>query len=363
MGIELKLSDRELPASPAFIRFLDHVLSGKPAVGFEVWPDQLSEELMPERPEEHRLLTEAAERVMRHASGRARVARAYTLFVALLTGDMHALSDLQSRFRFINIIGVPRTGGSYLTAEIYRALGVNPHEVPGALAHDSFPEAGPFVLGPGFNSWAVTLKTTAEYLTMVELFFAGSGGHSGKIIVPKKLTQAVYAAGLFRHVFGPESDYVLTVRHPTAACVSTYEKSGGLPEDGRFRGRSNIERWCRRDLENAGWEDHRLDSMDYFDAYLRYWELYHLRVATAGLSACSKLRIVPYGAANMHSIAQQYHDAYGSGLRASGFQISATAKRRHPDWVERARPSLQRVQAAWSVVGLAFPANEIAQCE
>ena len=360
MGIELKLSDRELPASPAFIRFLDRVQSG--AAGFEVWPDQLSEQLLPERPDEQQL-AEAAGRVMSTTSGRERVARAYSLFAALLTGDTRSLSALQSRFHFINIIGVPRTGGSYLTAEIYRALGLNPHEVPGAIAHDGFPEAGPFVLGPGYNSWVATLKTTAEYLTMVEIFFASSGRRSGKVVVPKKLTQGTYAAGLFRHALGPESDYVLTVRHPAAACVSTYEKSGGLPEDGRFRMRSNIERWLGRDLLYAGWQKNQLEVMDYFDAYLRYWELYHLQVATTGWSGCRRLRIVPYGAAEMRSLAQQYHENCGSTLRASAFQASDRAQRRHPDWIERSRGALERVRSAWSVVGLLFPAAEIAQCE
>jgi hypothetical protein len=362
MGIEFKLSDRELPASPAFIRFLDGALSGKDPAP-EVWPDQLSEQLAQGKAEEPKLVAEAADRVMRDAVGRECVARAYTLFVALLTGDTDSFATFGSRFHFISVIGVPRTGGSYLTAELYRSLGIDPYQVPGALAHDSFPEAGPFELARGFNSWTVTLKTTAEYLAMVEMFFEDRGKHLGKTVVPKKLTQGVYAAGLFGRVFGPESDCVLTIRHPAAACVSTYEKSGGLPEDGRLRVRSNIERWCRRDLQHAGWDEGQLETMDYFEAYLRYWELYHLLVATAGLSRPCKLRVVPYGAAHMQSLAQQYHDAHGSPAHPSIFQGSDRAKQRHPDWVEKARPALERVRSAWSAVGLVFPADEIARCE
>jgi hypothetical protein len=42
----------------------------------------------------------------------------------------------------------------------------------------------------------------AEYLTMVEIFFADQKQYSGKIVVPKKLTQSIYAGGFFHRVLG-----------------------------------------------------------------------------------------------------------------------------------------------------------------
>ncbi len=361
MGIEFKLSDRELPASPAFIRFLDRMLSGRDSLR-EAWPDQISEQLTQGTGDEKALAAEAAERVMQDPLGRSCVARAYTLLVALLTGDTESVAAIQSKFRFINVVGIPRTGGSYLTAELYRSLAIDPHAVPGALAHDGFPEAGPFELTRGVNSWIVTLKTTAEYLTMVELFFGDRRRHSGKVIVPKKLPQSVYAPGLYQCVLGPDSDYVFTVRHPVAACVSTYEKSGGLPADGRLRVRSNIEGWIRRDLEQDGRSADQIGAMDYFDAYLRYWERYHLLVVAAGLSRCRRLRVIPYCSSSLESVAQQYHDIHGSGSRSSVFHVSDGAKLRHPDWLERAQPALQRVHQAWHAAGLAFPLDQIGEC-
>lgn len=361
MGIEFKLSDRELPVSPPFITFLADTLAGGRSDP-EFWPDQTSEALVRGEAGESQRIAEAADRVMQDARGRSLVARAYTLLVALLTGDLEPFAALHSRFRFINVIGIPRTGGSYLTAELYRSVGLAPERVPSALAHDSFPEAAPFELAAGVNSWIVTLKTTAEYLTMVETFFADRVAQVGGIVVPKKLTKGLYAAAFFQRVFGPESTYILTVRHPVAACVSTYEKSGGLPEDGRLTVRSNIEEWCRRDLQHTGCGPERVRTMNYFDAYLRYWEQYHMLVTTAGLSAATNLRVVGYKAANLQSIAQHYHDLHKSGRHASPFQVSDTAKDRHPDWVERARAAIERVHAAWRVVGLEFPVDEILEC-
>src|SRR5579863_10554363 len=113
MGIEVRLTDRELPASPAFVRFLAQALS-RTAIEHQGWPDQVSEELAHADPAQLSLTLEAAEQVMRR--GRELVARAYSLFAALLTGNLDPLAAFHSRFRFVTVTGIPRTGGSYLTA-------------------------------------------------------------------------------------------------------------------------------------------------------------------------------------------------------------------------------------------------------
>ena len=146
------------------------------------------------------------------STGRELIARAYGLLYSLLAGELVPLHQLQARFHFIGIVGIPRTGGSYLTAELFRALGMAPEHVPNALAHDSFPEVGPFDLQPGTNSWMLSMKTLAEYLTMVELFFSDHKPHFGRIVVPKKLTNSVYAGGLFHRVLGEDMEIVLTIR-------------------------------------------------------------------------------------------------------------------------------------------------------
>ena len=360
MGLEFKLSDRELPVSPVFVCFLAQVLRGLP-FDREIWAEQRSESLSLNEIDLNGVAAAAA-LIMGSALGRERLARAYTLLFSLLTGDLSLLQELQSRFHFVTFVGIPRTGGSYLTAELYRALGLVPAHVPNGVAHDSFPEAGPFQLQPGVNSWMVSLKTMAEYLTMVEVFFGDRKPHDGKIVVPKKLTKAVYAGGLFHRVLGEETEHVLTVRHPVASCVSTYDKSGGLPADGRFTVRSNIEEWCRRDLQHTGCSAEELKIMDYFDAYLRYWEQYHLCLAMTGLAASRDLRVVAFGKSALQSSAQRYHDRYHSGLHASEFHMSAKARRLHPEWIERSQPAIERVAAAWKLAGIPFPAGEIDVC-
>jgi hypothetical protein len=360
MGLEFKLSDRELPVSPVFVHFLAQALQRLPFAR-EIWAEQRSESLSPIQVDPKGVAAAAAI-VMGSDFGRERLARAYTLLFSLLTGDLAPLQELQSRFHFVTFIGIPRTGGSYLTAELYRALGMTPESVPNGVAHDSFPEAGPFQLQPGINSWVVNLKTMAEYLTMVELFFGEQKPHAGKIVVPKKLTKAAYAGAFFHHVLGEETELVLTVRHPVAACVSTFDKSGGLPADGRFTVRSNIEEWCRRDLLHTGCSAEQLAGIDYFDAYLRYWEYYYRSLAMTGLAASRKLKVVAFNKSTLQSTAQRYHDRYGSGFQSSEFHTSDKARRLHPEWIERAQPAIARITESWTWAGIPFPTDEINHC-
>ncbi|MGD8379387.1 MAG: hypothetical protein PVJ40_06550 [Gammaproteobacteria bacterium] len=357
MGVEIKLTDREFPVSPVFVDFLVHVIEQRPFEGAQ-WHDQLSEELSSEHKEIIARAGENAERVMATEVGQRYVGRAYQLFVALLSGDFAAIRDIQFRFHFINIIGVPRNGGSYLTKEAYRALGYDPETVPNVIAHDGFPEAGPFRFHSGVNSWVSSLQTMAEFLTMVEIYFGKARQHTGKIPVPKKLLKGPYAGGFFHQILGESVENILTVRHPATSAISTYEKSGGLPESGRFEVRGNIEDWVRRDLLYTGSTLEQIAEMDYFDAYLRYWEQYHIYVATTGLSANRNIQIVPYGAKRMQRISQRFHNRFESDATPTEFKVF-DKRDRHPDWLVQAAPVVRRVAEVWDRVGLDFPLDEV----
>ena len=358
MGVELKLTDQDLPVSPVFIDFLLHIIDGVPFEGAK-WGDQLSEELSRDGKALVEHATQNAQRVLESPVGPQHIARAYELLLILIKGDVERIKDIQLKFHFINVIGVPRNGGSYLTKEIYRSLGHDPERVPNVVAHDGFPEAGPFRFEQSTNSWMTSLQTMAEYLTMIEIYFGKERPHTGKVIVPKKLTKGVYAGGFFHRILGQSVENLLTIRHPASSAISTYEKSGGLPEDGKFAVRGNIEEWVRRDLVYTGAMAEDVTQMDYFDAYLRYWEQYHVYVATTGLSANRLTRIVCYGEERMMDTARDFYYRFGDrnpqpeAFRAPGYQD------RHPDWMAPAEAAVRRVHDLWGRVGLEFPLDEV----
>jgi hypothetical protein len=357
MGVEIKFTDKELPVSPGFIEFLHHWISNEATD--TSWHDQLSEMLVPAEFEKRLEHAESvADDVLRHPLGQQAIYRAYELFTAMLLGQFDKLAAFQERHRFICIVGCPRHGGTYLTKHLFAALGFDPPYVPNMIAHDGFPDAAPFQLAQRHNGYTAMMQQMAEYLAMVEVFFAGSRLRDGRIVVPKKATKAAYHGAFFLNAWGPQTDITITLRHPVAACISTYEKSSGLPAGGKFAVRGNIEEWAQRDNAATGGDPKRPLEQDYFDVYLRYWEQYHYNLALTGLSAARNRTVIPYGRDRMMSCARSLCQRFGSTVAIEDFEVFDN-RHRHPAWTRRAEPVIRRVAEVWQTVGLAFPLDEV----
>ncbi len=359
MGVEIKLTDRDLPVSPALVDFLHRRIHGHAMDA--LWHDQVSEVLVPAETEkrlEH--ARDVAESVIAHPVGQRVIFRAYELFTALLTGDAAKLDAFHRRFRFILVVGCPRHGGTYLTKQLFRARGQDRTQVPAVIAHDGFPNATPFGFGDGYNSDTAMLLQTAEYLAMVEDWFGDRPASDGKIIVPKKATKAAYQGGFFRTVFGDDAEYLITLRHPLAACISTYEKSGGLPADGLFSTRSNIEVWAERDLLMAGTTQQQMRQLRYIDAYLGYWRYYHLQLAGSGLARNQQWQVVAYGRERLMQLATELNRRFGVIEPMEDFQAKRKLER-HPDWVDAADIALQQMEMIWRAQDLPFPREQLVE--
>ena len=357
MGVEIKLTDRELPISPAMIEFLDHQIDGKPIE--TTWHDQLSETLVPTEAEKQvQFAQSVADKVLQHPLGQQAIYRAYDLLAAITIGSLQKLRALQERYRFICVVGCPRHGGSYLTKELFLALGYDPTRVPNVIAHDGFPNLTPFALDDRYNAHTAMTQHMAEYLAMVEVFYGKGRTVDGYVIVPKKATKAVYHGAFFNAILGPKTEYIITLRHPVAACISTYEKSTGLTLDGRFDARGNIEEWVKRDLKWLGMAEGDVLRSNYFDVYLRYWEHYHLNLALTGLAANKNWTVVVFGREHLMKLAADLHRRFGSSASVQEFKVFNKCSR-HPEWNAKATAAIARVVQIWKTAGLTFPVDEV----
>ncbi len=359
MGVEIKLTDKEFPVSPVFIDFLHRYLQELP---FETsWHDQLSEELVTPQDNVQEKASAVASRVLENPAGQQVIYRSYELLTALLTGVPGKLKPFQDRYRFICVVGCPRHGGSYLAKQLFRALGMDADEVPNVIAHDGFPDASPFELAEGYNAHTNMTHNMAEYLAMIEIFFSNSRLINNFVVVPKKATKAAYHGAFFNAVLGPDTEYIVTLRHPLAACISTYEKSTGLPPDNTFKVRGNIEEWARRDNVFTGADAHGVQERGYFEVYLRYWEQYHYNLALTGLSANKNWTLVVYGRERMMNLAEGFFKRFKSKARAEEFKVTDN-RARHPEWSKQAEQAVLRVAAVWRCVGLEFPLDQVMEC-
>ncbi len=292
------------------------------------------------------------------------------VFVAMVSGNYPRVRAHLKPIHYAFVIGYPRSGGSYLTKELLRGIGLEHTHVSEALAHDGFPELRETWFDQAgqrpYYHLQDALFQTAEFLVISNLYYRSktTPQADGHWLAPKKMHRLVHWAGSFKMLLGQgQADYLVTVRHPVPTCVSVYEKSGGLPKDGLFpaaRPRSAIEHWIVRDLQWLGYPADAIKAMDYFDAVRLSWTHYYTRLATSGLFLGDRNEIqrVPYGQASMESVVARYRAGRTTPGAPEPFMVhdhvGAPA-----DWVARGDTAVKVVTNAWRALGLSFPALEL----
>lgn len=370
--LELRFTAHHFPVSSAFVNFLDEVTGQMRIIREEQdWGDQITERMgkgLRNIPEIRKVVQSASDVAFQTELGRDLTLRAYGIFGHLLTGNQDFYGQMHSANRFILVVSAPRHGGSYLTKELYRAVGRDHRALPNYFAHDGFPEANNAWIGnDGMETMPMTRRTlqqTAEWITMADWFFRNSRPLAGMRTIPKKGTKMVYEGRFFRDLFGPLAEWVIAVRHPAAACLSLVEKAGGMTPDGRFpiQPRSVIERWVVDSWETDGVTRQEVGRMPYFDAYLHYWLRYHQVMTVNGLlQGNQRLTVLPYQQQAFETYISAQHSRFASGRDTETFFVHGSAREKQPEWVTQSAKTIEDVAQLWGSFGVAFPVAEIAE--
>ena len=359
MPLNLTLNDQELPASPAFIEFLHATLNGgKYYTG--TWFEQEAEVL---HKDEDRFagIEEMARAVLADEQGAQWVLGSYRFFKEMLTGRPQQLRDVTG-YSFFFVIGIPRTGGTYLTKQLFRAGNIDYQNVQNALAHDGFPHLSHLSFREQGNVHTSGLLQLAEYLTMVQVYFREHGrlAYHGGVVVPKKFTKAIYYFDLVRELFGDNTHYLITLRHPLSIIRSTLDKSGGMPDQRRFALRSAIERWAYDDWLHWGSSQEDILAMTYVECMLGYWKRFHFQLALCGVLRMPTTQVVPYGEQAMTEAVQDWYKNFGVELRAEQFKVAAPPAFNNEEEAA-AQQAIDDVSAFWTSLGLEFPVSAIGE--
>ena len=287
--------------------------------------------------------------------------------IALLSGQYPVVRDYLQTDHFAFVIGYPRSGGSYLTKELLRTIGLDHTRVSEALAHDGFPEMRNHWYGPGGSRPYFHLQDAvfqaAEFLVIAHLYYHRKSPcqPNGLWLVPKKMHKLVHWAGSFKMLLGQgAADYLVTVRHPVPTSISIYEKCGGLPADGLFpaaRPRSAIERWIGDDLAWLGYSGAEIAGMDYFQAVQISWTAFYVQMASSGLFLGGReaVSVLPYGQDTFEGIVHTYHQRYGCQRPVEPFLVHSKAATQSAGIHVRGDAAVAAVRSAWQSLGLSFP--------
>lgn len=291
--------------------------------------------------------------------------------IALLSGNFPLVRDYLRDLHFAFVIGYPRSGGSYLTKELLRSLDLKHTQVSEALAHDGFPN-----LQSTWYDWNVdrpnyhlqeSIFQTAEFLVIANLYYRRHTRQldDGTWMAPKKMHKMVAWASSFKMLLGQgRADYMVTIRHPITTAISIFEKSGGLPNDGRFpanQPRSAIEHWVRDDLMHMGCSQSDIANMTYFDAVRVSWSRFYTMMATSGLFLGDReeVELLPYGQRALEGVSRRYRE-HNRACETTPEPFYVDKARDLPERVlQRSQETVNAVTNVWQSLGLTFPQLEI----
>jgi hypothetical protein len=355
MGVSLTFTDEQFTLAPLFMDFLYRHFHG----GFadQRWHDQLSEGLSQDE-NVQRTAVEQAENMMRDPRAQKAVLRSYELLSAFLTGNSEQLKPFHYRYNFICVVGAPRHGGSYLTKQLFRALGYDAGAGAQCDRPRRLPRCDALRFRPGLQRLhaddaqhgrvPVHGRTVLRQCARLRQHDPGAeesdqGGLPGRIFRPRAGAQR----GVHHHPAPPGAGRDLDLRE--------IRRPAG---QWTFAVRGNIESWVRRDNIYAGMPEGKAEQIGYFDAYLSYWEHYHYNLLLTGLRLNPKWRVVAYGKERLEGLAAGLFRASATASKPDEFKVF-DKRAKHPDWMRQAEPVVRRVSDVWRQAGVDFPFDEV----
>ena len=288
------------------------------------------------------------------------------IFLCLISGENKIIQDYLAGVKFAFVIGYPRSGGSYLTKELFRSIGIDHARVSEALAHDGFPDIVENWFGskPGEPYFYLqeSMLQLAEFLVLSKNYFSErQRAEQGRpIIIPKKMHKLINWAGSLRSLLGGDlADYIVTIRNPLPTAISIYEKSFGMPADGKFPAlgpRSAIEKWILNDLTSLGFSAHASAALDYFEAVQISWTRFHTKLADSGLFAgdANDVTVLPYDPVAYQEFLRRRYAEAGNPNGPEPLLVH-DKYRRFPEWSDRADGAIASMRSIWRDLGLRFP--------
>ncbi len=115
--------------------FIDHLARQLDGSEFEeqAWPNQLDETPGRRRSYDTDLAEWQLARLRLNENALLVMEKAVQYRTALYVADQKTSARLGERYQPIWVVGAPRTGGSYLTAELIRAMGYDPLSTPALM--------------------------------------------------------------------------------------------------------------------------------------------------------------------------------------------------------------------------------------
>jgi hypothetical protein len=231
--------------------------------------------------------------------------KAHHIAANLLISNKELISSIQNDYKFYLIVSPPRSGGTYITKNLYTSLGVNPKSLPSFFGHDGFPSVNHDWYTKNNGVYANFVQTTlwqfSEWLTMSDYYLPKIIDNSGKKVVIIKMINSYNNLNFFRSLLGGDACFILNRRPIIDLYFSVADKAGGIVGDAiPVEPRNNIEKWIIKENLSRGSCDNNINK-SYIEALGRYYYVFYMKLLVGGFMD-GEHKVVNYNQQSMGSL-------------------------------------------------------------
>lgn len=272
-----------------FVYFADRLFNSKVE---DEWYNQVDEKVS-NSGEVLADMMEKQKAVIEDPKGKELIAKCYDYFSKIINGK-HKEIEFAQKSKPIFIIGMPRTGGTYVTKQAFKALGMDYKKMTFSLAHDAFPSVKPNPYQMDINEYLRTCLDIACFIVMAEYEYTTKDNPFPTF--PKKSCNMLYHLGLFSHIF-PRAEYIFTHRDVGGIYGSIMDKRGSYKElDKKFNVSIVIDQFITELLISKNINNKAIFNSDYYSVFYEYYKHYHMTLLSSGLLNLKNLTWVNFNA-------------------------------------------------------------------
>ncbi|MHB8424700.1 MAG: hypothetical protein ACYDB9_06020 [Gammaproteobacteria bacterium] len=353
MSVRFTLTDQSFPVSGAFLDFVCRKLEGSRFEDVD-WLDQVTEKFTANRSIVDSMAKSNASAVLSSSVGRKVIEELYQVLTWILSGDSLSLAKYFKGYRFVWIVGAPRTGGTFLLNRALQHYRVSSDllNLPAFVVHDGTPD----IAYPGPVRSVNVLAHSA--MQMAELAIAIKLLYPSPCVVVKKALKYAFAGPLFDSVFGEPYEVVVTVREPLPVAWSVMQKCklkyGKYTRSFRIHCPIDelVQNLC---LTYFGLDFYKLRGYSYASAVCMFWSAFYQLLASS-LTDVRNVEVVAFGE-SMADFVKRYPISGTASSALSDFvmPVLPVLPFSEEEW-EYSHDAVTSVTNAFTRAGRSFPA-------
>lgn len=267
------------------------------------------------------------------------------VFDLLTHPDMTHIRQYLGNQQFVFITGIMRSGGTYLLSEMSKIHDIPLDELDMAMVHDRIPQYDFFYYSYQPHQLIRLLFDLAQFLVWVKRELSDAP------VVIKKHQTLAFALPVISRIFGKNSLYIKTLRHPISAANSAAQLDGIDVSSTQWP--AFYSNWEEMLLPRCSklWAEHT-----FYEKFLMYYEKLYTEFSHNSIGIENQVVPISFGS-QFEQFLKEYSRDRKPEYVPGKFNASLKIFSEKP--MEEAEHALTKVKNYWELSGLKFPAMDV----